>query len=247
MAINFPDAPTPGQQHTVGNTTWTYSATKGWQATIAGSGAPHTHPVDDLTDASANAKSFLQSATYATMAGLLGLSAFVSKVIGVAANNVVALDGTAKLPAVDGSQLLNTPGKETILKLQESVGTGATYTISSATITRAYKRFDILFESVSHNNGANQNFRIELSGDNGSTWSTAANTSASVSAATTNEIHVTVFNAFVSTGNRLASSKHINGGQISIHSVTTGYVNAIRYSPSAGSFDDGLVTLIAYD
>jgi microcystin-dependent protein len=38
------------------------------------------------------------------------LSTFGGRAVGVAANNLVALDATAKLPAVDGSQLTNLPG-----------------------------------------------------------------------------------------------------------------------------------------
>ncbi|GJE45376.1 hypothetical protein [Methylobacterium soli] len=71
---------------------------------LAGKAAlSHTHTVSALSDASTNARSLLQAANYAAMRSLLTL------VPGTAAGNVVALDGAAKLPAVDGSQLLNLP------------------------------------------------------------------------------------------------------------------------------------------
>ena len=40
----------------------------------------------------------------------LGLGTAATQDVGTSASNVVQLDGTAKLPAVDGSQLLNLPG-----------------------------------------------------------------------------------------------------------------------------------------
>lgn len=47
--------------------------------------------------------------TVAQVISLLGLGSSATKNVGIAANNVLQLDGTAKIPAVDGSQLTNLP------------------------------------------------------------------------------------------------------------------------------------------
>ena len=49
-------------------------------------------------------------ASAATSRTNLGLGTAASQDVGTSASNVVQLDGTAKLPAVDGSQLTNLPG-----------------------------------------------------------------------------------------------------------------------------------------
>lgn len=81
-----------------------------------------------INDASANGRSLIKASDYAAMRVLLGLATVATSgqysdlsgkpTLGTAAalnvgtgnNNVVQLDGTAKLPAVDGSQLTNMPG-----------------------------------------------------------------------------------------------------------------------------------------
>jgi hypothetical protein len=80
-----------------------------------------------ISDASANGRSLITAASYAAMRTLLGLAAVAASGaysdltgtptlgtaaafdVGTAANKVVQLDGSAKLPAVDGSQLTNLP------------------------------------------------------------------------------------------------------------------------------------------
>ena len=47
--------------------------------------------------------------TVAQVSSLLGLGSSATKNVGIAANNVLQLDGAAKIPAVDGSQLTNLP------------------------------------------------------------------------------------------------------------------------------------------
>lgn len=81
-----------------------------------------------ISNASANGRSLLMAADYAAMKVLLGLAVVATSGaygdlsgrptlgtaaalnVGTSANNVVQLDGTGKLPAVDASQLTSVPG-----------------------------------------------------------------------------------------------------------------------------------------
>lgn len=55
----------------------------------------------------------------------LGLGTAAINNVGTAANNVVQLDSSAKLPAVDGSQLINLPTSKQIQSISASVATNA--------------------------------------------------------------------------------------------------------------------------
>ena len=63
-------------------------------------------------------------------------STYLTGTIGTAANNIVQLDGTAKLPAVDGSQLTGiSTGGGKVLQVQHTVVTAATFTTTSTSWT----------------------------------------------------------------------------------------------------------------
>lgn len=74
-------------------------------AAAAAASAASINPTDFLTKAG-NLSGLASTATSRTN---LGLGSAATLTAGTAANNVVQLDGTAKLPAVDGSQLTNLP------------------------------------------------------------------------------------------------------------------------------------------
>jgi hypothetical protein len=80
---------------------WPSSITVDQWGHVIGSGASSTPllPANNLSDVDA-----------ATARTNLGLTAAASTTIGTSAGNLIVLDGTAKLPAVDGSQLTNLPG-----------------------------------------------------------------------------------------------------------------------------------------
>jgi hypothetical protein len=79
----------------------TSAADKGIQFTGSGTAA-----VYDLTAAG---KALLDDADASAQRTTLGLGTAATQTVGTSANNVVQLDGSARLPAVDGSQLTNLP------------------------------------------------------------------------------------------------------------------------------------------
>jgi hypothetical protein len=54
-------------------------------------------------------KALLDDADASAQRTTLGLGTAATQTVGTSANNVVQLDGSARLPAVDGSQLTNLP------------------------------------------------------------------------------------------------------------------------------------------
>ena len=68
---------------------------------------------------------------YADITGTPTLGTAAAEDVGTSANNVVQLDGTAKLPAVDGSQLINLPSAG--FPALTSASPSSTYTISTST------------------------------------------------------------------------------------------------------------------
>ena len=145
---------------------------------------------------------------------------------------------------------LNSPAVTQLLTAQ-SVGTGTTYTVDNTVITRRFKTLEFVVRQLSHNDASNQTIRVELSGDNGSTWTAAQVVCASSPAATVLSGSVVIHNAAAASATRVIDAKTAAHGAItnalmSVHEVTvaTGYVNAVRWSPAAGSFDGGTLSLI---
>jgi len=64
----------------------------------------------------------------------LGLGSAAVESVGTAANNVVQLDGSARLPAVDGSQLTNLPGASRPTVTTDSSGTDSTISNPAASV-----------------------------------------------------------------------------------------------------------------
>lgn len=83
--------------------------TVGQVLTLAG-GVPTWATPATLTDASYSAFGIVKGLTSAAVSGLVISSGVISVNSGVSANNIVKLDASAKLPAVDGSALTNITG-----------------------------------------------------------------------------------------------------------------------------------------
>jgi len=103
----------------------------------------------------------------------LGLGSAAAKSVGTAANNVVQLDGSAKLPAVDGSQLTNMPGNGRRLLATGTIANSAT---SLDLVLTAYSTWrDITIEIESATPATNNvDLRAQFSTDGGATYDSAA-------------------------------------------------------------------------
>lgn len=140
-----------------------------------------------------------------------------------------------------------------VLLLDQSVGSSTSYTIDNTVITRPFVKIELLMASLSHNDAGSQVFRIEISGDNGSNWSSVHAMSGAVSSGGILSITCSIWNA-AATGSvkRMIENRTFtqnNGtnpwGNILAYTVA-GPINAIRLSPGGSSFDSGTVTLIGY-
>lgn len=104
-----------------------------------------------------------------------GTSVDAGLAVGTSANNLVQLDGSARLPAVDGSQLTNLPSSAGVDLLTETVvSTGVASVEFTGLDTSTYQTFVLEVTAASHADGSNQSFLVQLSPDSGSTWRTTA-------------------------------------------------------------------------
>lgn len=146
--------------------------------------------------------------------------------------------------------MVSEPAKsEVVLVDDASVGTGTTYTINSTIINAPFSRLVAYYSNISHNSGVSQVLRLEISGDNGVGWSGAAFISPSVAAAGTVSGFVEIVSTALSTGKRIINASSTSSAAAvfitpTVVTITTGYINALRFSPGGGSFDGGTLTLI---
>lgn len=160
----------------------------------------------------------------------LGLGTSATLNVGTAANQVVQLDGSAKLPAVDGSQLTNLPSV-----WSNSLGNVATTSGTSQQITglnlTGYKTLRIVFSGVSHNNGSNQAFTLN-----------GVAVTAVGSAATTYSGFIDID---LATGVANCAVSNINGNPVGgvVTSISTA-TTTLTFAPTGGSFDAGSIAAV---
>ena len=99
----------------------------------------------------------------------LGSGAYLTA--GTSANNLVQLDGSAKLPAIDGSQLTNLPNASAYVLLDTKTASNSASLNFTTGISTAYSRFIFVFEEITFTLAADT--RMRISQDGGSTWKNA--------------------------------------------------------------------------
>jgi hypothetical protein len=174
--------------------------------------------------------------------------------VGTSANNLVQLDGSSRLPAVDGSQLTNLDtGGMTQIGSPVVISSPVT-SVEFTSISSDYDHLYIVFEDVSHNAGVNTSLRMQISADNGSTYS---NSSIPITSDVGNTISI---------GGGLVIfgyNKDFGGALIGVDATysdpefnttndngyrwhATGGIDAIRINSGSGSLDAGTITLYGY-
>lgn len=123
-----------------------------------------------------------------------------------------------------------------------STSSGGTATITDLPKCRAWM---IVFDEVSHSSGSNQTIRVQVSDDNGSSWSGTMIVTPAGSAAVTYGTWVWV------TGTGVTGNKYLHAHSLNQHSAgnsqafttlitsITGVIDAFRISPSGGNLDNG--------
>lgn len=158
-------------------------------------------------------------------------------------NNAVNFSAGTKRVFVPTISIFNSP----YLIAASGTLSGTSYAFTS--IPRYFKSLEFEILGASHDSGSNQSFRIELSGDNGSTYTTAQ------AITTTGAATVTWYGGvFIPNYRKAAGLLSANIGTITsdvaVFSRTDGFawriaagINAVRFSPLAGNFDAGSINL----
>lgn len=170
-----------------------------------------------------------------------------SLLAGTSANNLVQLDGSAKLPAIDGSQLtgISTGGMTLIGTLTTTSGT----TQSLTSISSTYKSLMCVLKGVSMSGSFT--LAVFLSTDNGSTYSGSINYIAPAATSAASTVSGVVFIDLSGLSGVMkvirpvtresgAGTTYLTSG---VDNAVTGIVNAIRFMhDGAGlSFDAGSI------
>ncbi len=105
-----------------------------------------------ISDATTAGLALLTAVSVAAQRTALGLGSAALLTAGTAANNAVQLDGSAKLPAVDGSALTNLPSTGGITSLgTQSTPSGTSQSLTGLTLT-SYKFLRIVVNGITGNN-----------------------------------------------------------------------------------------------
>lgn len=232
----------------------TLDNTRGASVFLRGDGA---YAAATAGNASYAAKGSVQGLTDAATSGLTISAGVISVNSGTSANNIVKLDASAKLPAVDGSQLTGVVTNAVVTPTNSSISSG-TATIFTYTLPVLTANDLVEVEVPFSYNGTNTGGR----GGNGSFTLTSKLSSTTVGTAT-----VTIFNApgptydaYISSGvlkfffkNNASVSSQLNSGYITNPAGGTssgnGYVTTAAEYVDAGntSVNTGSAVAVSLD
>lgn len=134
------------------------------------------------------------------------------------------------------------------LALISSATPSAVSSVSFTSIPQYYTDLFVTFSGISHDSGTNQSIRIELSPD-GSTWTGVSTVTSTLAASATiyggGNIrgYVLGIGHFSFSGASLTNNSVGSNLNVNVPYRVDGGVTAIRFSPSAGNFDAGTITL----
>jgi hypothetical protein len=184
---------------------------------------------------------------------------------GTSANNLVQLDASAKLPAVDGSALTNLPiASELVLLATATAASSSTLDFTSL-ISSAYSHYIFVFSEVINSTGSST-WGLYGSTDNGATWAAtfdyqqefiqmassaplyAGGTAASPAVLTKsqNQGHYNgFFDLYIGSvsggGTGLICNNQLQGVDRPTIQYFTQTINAIRFAISTGTFTSGKI------
>lgn len=183
-------------------------------------------------------------------AAALGTAATANS--GTSAGNVVVLDGAAKLPAVDGSQLLNLPVSGGLGWTQ----IGTTTTISSAvanvvlTGLSPYKDVALEFLGLQHNNASATSMIIAWSVNGGTSYGNLSTLSSSITSAQTWNGRYLMMSRDMELCTVINSGSNGNGQLTPLNSfsqyysmIATTRIDTFRINASSGSLVAGTLKL----
>jgi hypothetical protein len=241
---------------TIANNGTNTGAVGNYSAVMGGS----TAYAADTTIASASTLRFFTGATIA------GATASNERLRLGTSGEIGLWDATLNTPAINygaAGQVLTSGGTGAApswktnldyLLFNASVAVATTYVINSTVITSAYKQLQLITNDLGQNSGNNRQLQIQISGDNGSTYSDAMNIGPSIDGSVASG-SIMIHNAALTSGVRLIESMisvENTGGVFNVVNTTTavtGTINNIRLKWSGtGSFrTGGTVTLIGYN
>ena len=120
---------------------------------------------------------------------------------------------------------------------------GTTYT--NTTFTGTYSRIEVTVDELSC--GSTGSFRVELSGDNGSTWASPFTLTSSHSSTGGTDGKFTIDRCEVASGTREIHSVWKDGTDtVGTSNVTSGIIDAMRLSNTGGAITGGTITIVAW-
>jgi hypothetical protein len=97
---------------------------------------------------------------------------------------------------------------------------------------------------VSHDDLGDQMLRVELSSDNGATYGSPINLTGTAAGAAVLLNGVVYISGAGSNGaNKVVAGSLTGASSNLVETVVTGVINALRFSPSAGNFDSGSISI----